>query len=128
MISSRKATILLVDDDPQVLEMLEDLFNNEYNTLTAASGKEAIEIVKQHGDIAAVVMDIKMPDMDGITAARHVQAVEPDISVIFHTGYPGEYDEDEINEKERPFQAVRFSLLPGLCITKMGTPLTLWRP
>ena len=106
MISSRNSTVLLVDDDSQVLEMLEDLFSEEYDTLTASSGKESIEIVRQHGDIAVVVMDIKIPDMDGITSARQIQDIETNVSVIFHTGYPGEYDEDEINETERPFEYI----------------------
>lgn len=103
---SKKYTILLVDDDAHVLEMLVDIFNDNYSTITAKSGKEAIEIVKQHDTIATVVMDIKMPHVDGITAAREIRAIGPDIPVIFHTGYPGDYDEDAIDYEEKPFDYI----------------------
>ncbi len=98
--------ILLVDDDPHVLRILDDLFKGEYKTLVAASGTEAIEFIKRNKDVAVVVMDIKMPDMDGITAAREIRKLEPGVPVIFHTGYPGDYDEDDIDEKEKPFDYI----------------------
>ncbi|MCP4705393.1 MAG: sigma-54-dependent Fis family transcriptional regulator, partial [candidate division Zixibacteria bacterium] len=103
---SKKYTILLVDDDEQVLEMLDDIFKDKYTTILAKSGKEAIEIVRQHDSIATVVMDIKMPDVDGITAAREIRTIQPDIPVIFHTGYPGDYDEDAIDFDEKPFDYI----------------------
>ena len=111
----RTYTILLVDDDVHVLEMLEDIFKDNYLTLTAKSGKEAIEIVKQHDAIAAVVMDIKMPKIDGITAAREIRTIQPDIPVIFHTGYPGDYDEDAIDQEEKPFDYI----LKGESVAKL---------
>ncbi|RKX19879.1 MAG: hypothetical protein DRP51_06645 [Candidatus Zixiibacteriota bacterium] len=99
-------TILLVDDDVHVLEMLEVLFNDNYSTITAKSGKEAIEITRRHDAIAVVVMDIKMPEIDGITAAREIRAIRPDITVVFHTGYPGDYDQDTIDREEKPFDYI----------------------
>jgi len=102
----KKYTILLVDDDTQVLEMLEVIFGDHYTTMSAKSGKESIEIVRQHDAIAVVVMDIKMPGVDGITAAREIRNIQPDIPVIFHTGYPGDYDEDVIDHDEKPFDYI----------------------
>ncbi len=101
------ARILLVDDDPAVLEALEDLFEEEYATLSAASGAESIEIAGKNPDIATVVMDIKMAQMDGIVAAREIRKLIPDIPVIFHTGYPGDYEEDNIDSSEQPFDYIQ---------------------
>ena len=99
--------ILLVDDDPRVLEMLDQLFKNEYSTLLASSGKESIELIQKNEDVAAVVMDIKMSEMDGVEAARVIRQIAPGVPVIFHTGYPGDFDEDEIDERERPFDYIQ---------------------
>ncbi len=103
----KKNKILLVDDEVHVLEMLRELLLDDYETLLAASGPESLELVRQHKDIAVVVMDIKMAGMDGISAAREIRKMEPELPVIFHTGYPGDFDEDEINDKERPFDYVQ---------------------
>src|SRR5512141_3068990 len=101
------AKILLVDDEQPVLDMLADLFSDEYEVLCAASGSEAIEAARDHADIAAVIMDIKMAHMDGITAARHIRTLRPDLAIIFHTGYPGEYEEQRIDVAEKPFDYVQ---------------------
>jgi DNA-binding NtrC family response regulator len=99
-------TILLVDDDRRVLEMLDDTFCDDYKTLLAQSGVESVEQIRGNAEIAAVVMDIKMGGMDGIEAARRIREISPDVPVIFHTGYPGDYDEDVLNETEKPFDYV----------------------
>ncbi|SYZ72829.1 putative Acetoacetate metabolism regulatory protein AtoC [Candidatus Zixiibacteriota bacterium] len=102
-----KSKILLVDDEANVLEMLKELLSDQYEVVLASSGQEAIDAVRQNKDIATVVMDIKMAGMDGIATAREIRKMEPDIPVIFHTGYPGDYDQDEINDNEKPFDYVQ---------------------
>jgi DNA-binding NtrC family response regulator len=101
-----KDKILLVDDDKAVLQMLHEIFQNEFETILAASGISAIEKFKANRDIAAVVLDIKMPEMDGIAVNRELKKIEADIRIILHTGYPGDYLEDEIDETEKPFDYV----------------------
>lgn len=107
MADSIKPTILLVDDDPRVLEVLISLFNDEYSVLSADSGAHAVGVVMQHDAIAATVMDIKMSGMDGIATAREFARLGRDIPIIFHTGYPGEYDEYAIDQNEKPFDYVQ---------------------
>ena len=97
------ATILIVDDDRHVLEALKELFVDDYDVKTATSGPEAIAVVTNQEKIATVVMDIKMEGMDGIHAAREISRLCPDVPIIFHTGYPGEFDEFQIDEQEKPF-------------------------
>lgn len=99
-------TILVVDDDPRVLGALKDLFEDDYLVLTAASAPGAISTVEDHAEIATVVMDIKMEGMDGIHAAREISRLREGLPIIFHTGYPGEYDESEIDAREKPFDFV----------------------
>jgi len=106
MINKNAPVILIVDDDAQVLESLVELLSDDYFVLTARSGGAAIETARQRGDLAAVVMDIRMSGIDGIEAARQISNRRSDLPIIFHTAYPGEYDEDEIDEREQPFDYV----------------------
>jgi two-component system, NtrC family, nitrogen regulation response regulator NtrX len=99
-------TIVIVDDEPNIVTILEDIFQESYKVLTASSGAEAIALARQAEDVAVVVMDIKMPGMSGIEAARQVREIRPDARIIFHTGFPGDYDEGQIDDRERPFDYV----------------------
>ncbi len=58
-------TILVVDDDPKILKMISDAFDNQgYKTLTAQSGKEALKLAQEHRPFA-ITLDVLMPEMDG---------------------------------------------------------------
>jgi len=106
MSTNETCKVLLVDDNREVLEGLEVLLEDDYDLLNAASGKEAIDIVKDRSDIAVAVLDIKMSGMNGIEAGRKIREINPDISIIFHTGYPGQYSEEEIEADEKPFDYI----------------------
>lgn len=66
-------TILLVDDEPEILELLADLFMGVFgNVLKAANGKEALLLLKNNiPDI--IVSDVMMPEMDGFELCRHIK-------------------------------------------------------
>ncbi len=110
MTATNRDIILLVDDDPQVLKSLIGLFEDDYEVLSANSGDVAIQMANEHPHIAAVVMDIKMPGTDGITTARTISRIRPDLAIIFHTGYPGEYHESQIMSEEKPYDYVEKGL------------------
>jgi signal transduction histidine kinase/CheY-like chemotaxis protein/AraC-like DNA-binding protein/sugar lactone lactonase YvrE len=61
----RRPVILLVDDDPEILELLRDFLQSEYTLLFAENGVEALRQV-QHARPDLIVSDIMMPEMDGI--------------------------------------------------------------
>lgn len=63
--SGLKERVLLVDDEPQVLVALEDLLGEDFIVLKTESPERALEIVKDHPDIAVVVSDQRMPKMTG---------------------------------------------------------------
>lgn len=108
MSSRNNYSVLLVDDDPHVLNMLEMLLGEEHDLLSAPSGPEAVATVDRNGNtVAAIVMDIKMAGMDGVAAARLISKSHPDIPIIFHTGYPGEYKESDIDASEKPFDYIQ---------------------
>ncbi len=98
--------ILIVDDDELVLEALRQTFLDDYEITLAISGEEALEMVSSDKELDTVILDIKMAKMDGLETAAAIREINHDIPVIFHTGYPGDYSEAEIDRKHRPFDYV----------------------
>jgi response regulator RpfG family c-di-GMP phosphodiesterase len=79
MVMTEKAnTILIVDDDPVNLRLMERLLHHEYNVVTANDGSEALEILG-HQDISLIMSDQMMPRMTGIELLRASQAINPDV-------------------------------------------------
>jgi len=72
-IEQMKKTILVVDDDTDARAMISDYLSQEgYNTITAASGKEAIGLAETHHPFV-ITLDILMPDMDGWEVLQHLK-------------------------------------------------------
>lgn len=65
-------TILLVEDNDDLLQLIRNLLNKEYKTFTATNGKEALKILAQE-KINLIVSDIMMPEMDGVELCRKVK-------------------------------------------------------
>jgi two-component system alkaline phosphatase synthesis response regulator PhoP len=87
--------VLVVDDDPDILELLQyNLEGEGYQVFTAENGKIAVEKAKQHiPDL--IVMDIMMPIMDGIEAGRIIKQM-PELNktyLLFLTARAEEYSE-----------------------------------
>lgn len=85
------AKILIVDDQFGIRILLNEVFQKEgYNTFQAANGLQALDIVQKH-DPDLVLLDMKIPGMDGIEILKRMKELEPDIRVIIMTAY-GELD------------------------------------
>ncbi|MCJ7773640.1 MAG: response regulator [Desulfobacterales bacterium] len=82
------ANILLVDDEvPFVDTMSKRLKKRDTNVFSAYSGLEALECLKQNSDIEVIILDVKMPGMDGIEALRKIKQQYPLVEVIMLTGH-----------------------------------------
>jgi len=98
--------ILVVDDDSLVLEAMHQTFLDEYDVITAASGEEGLAALEKYRDVNCIVLDIRMARMDGLETAGAIRRRWPEIPVIFHTGFPGDYSEQEVEQEHRPFDYI----------------------
>ncbi len=117
----------MVDDDPLVLEALHQAFMDDYEVVSASSGFEAVEIVSSDPAIETIVLDIKMAKMDGLKTASKLKQLNPEIPIIFHTGYPGDYSEDEIEKGHAPFDYVGKNERPARLTRAVKNAVTFYR-
>ncbi len=82
----RSGTILAVDDEPDILIALEDLFEDSYRVLTTDKPAEALEILRAEPDIAVIVSDQRMPGLTGDALLAEARAFH-DAQAILLTGY-----------------------------------------
>lgn len=82
------AKVLLVDDEvPFVEAMTRRLKKRELEVSTAFSGKEAFDRLTEEKSIEVVILDVKMPGMDGIEALREIKQRFPLVEVVMLTGH-----------------------------------------
>ncbi|MBT4836358.1 MAG: response regulator [Methylococcales bacterium] len=79
--------ILLVDDEPAILEGLEIQLRRKYQVISATSGQLGLDELSLSNDFSVVVSDMRMPSMDGATFLSHCREVSPDTVRILLTGY-----------------------------------------
>ena len=82
------AFVMLVDDEvPFVETMTKRLEKRKVDITTAFSGKEALQKLDENSKIEVVILDVKMPEMDGIEALRQIKMQFPLVEVIMLTGH-----------------------------------------
>lgn len=78
--------VLIVDDEKHICEMLSEFFSeNGFGVETSFTGKKALEKIEKKG-FSVMLLDIKMPDVDGIEILKKVKKIDPDLPVIMMTG------------------------------------------
>ncbi|MDB9339071.1 ATP-binding protein, partial [Nodularia spumigena CS-589/07] len=80
--------ILIVDDEPTIQDVTRtSLESHQYQTLIASDGIEAIALYAKYADkISAVLMDMMLPSLDGVTAIRTLQKINPQVKIIATSG------------------------------------------
>jgi CheY-like chemotaxis protein len=120
----QRRTVMVVDDDPMMLEVLVRILQREnYELLTAGSGPEALDAASKHeGAVDLLVTDYAMPEMKGRELAEKMRERYKDIKVLYQTGFSDMLFEDRVELEEgsafleKPFtarglrEAARFSL------------------
>ncbi|MFO7890154.1 MAG: PAS domain S-box protein [bacterium] len=112
---SNSKSILFVDDEDIIREVSEKMLNRGgYKVLLAKNGKEAIDIFKQNQKkISLVIIDVIMPVLDGMETSKILRDINPDIDIIFTSGYGPEDRPDllQLNGEyfiKKPFQTEMF--------------------
>lgn len=82
-----KPRILVVDDEPDNLDLLYRTFHREFRVLRAESGPEALKILEQEGEVAVIISDQRMPYMSGTEFLSLTATQYPDTIRIILTGY-----------------------------------------
>jgi len=111
-------TVLLVEDEASILAFgTRMLCKLGYTVLAAGTPGEAIEQAKKYrGDIQLLISDVIMPDMNGHDLSKHLQALYPDIKLLFMSGYTANVIahhnvlDDNVNFIQKPFSMQNLSV------------------
>jgi signal transduction histidine kinase len=104
------ATVLVVDDNPRVLGAVSQLVGAlGYSVLTAGSGQEALRVYgENHTRIHCVLLDLTMPDMDGIETMNGLRAINAKARIVLSSGY----SESSVRRRLTPDDLTRFLQKP----------------
>lgn len=98
------ATILLVDDEEIFCNLLEGMLkSHSHEVLTAYNGRDALKLFRQHHPQITVV-DLRMPEMDGLEVLRQIHAIDPKAAVMMLTAW----GTDELEQQARQYGAIDF--------------------
>ena len=96
---SKNKTILIAEDDEFNFLYLQTILSNEnFNLLKANNGKDAVQIYKSNPQIDLILMDIKMPIMNGFEATKKIKELSPDLPIIAQTACSTQNDRNKAFE------------------------------
>ena len=113
---SSKKTLLVVDDETDILEILQEFFSDAFQVRIASSVDAALELFKKV-PIDCILTDIKMPGKDGFELIRCVQAQNSKLPIIAMTGHATQEDIDKVLSAgikarvEKPFDLAKLQAL-----------------
>jgi signal transduction histidine kinase len=83
----QRPTVLVVDDEPEVLHSVYDLLRIDYHVITCPSGRDAVEVLSRFDEVHVVMSDQRMPGMSGVEVLRHAKQVRPEATRLLVTAY-----------------------------------------
>jgi len=85
--TNRNISVLIVDDDPDMLWVLEHvLLRSGYGVVTASNASQALDCLKQQ-EFSLAFIDVKLPDMDGLKLATVIKEMNIDMGIVMISGY-----------------------------------------
>lgn len=100
MNTSNSPLILVAEDEISNFKLIEAILKrNNYKIIRAENGEEAVEMCRNNSDIRLVLMDIRMPIMDGLIATKKIKSFNPDLPIIAQTAYAMDGDENKAKEE-----------------------------
>ena len=85
--SKKVPKVLIVDDEEGIRESLKLILGDHYDIILTDSGEQALRVLEADPSIALVLMDIKMPKVDGLDVLKAMKAKRPNLNVVMVTGY-----------------------------------------
>src|SRR5438046_1313483 len=110
--------VLIVEDEPALRLSYERAFHPRYDLVFASTGAEALEQLEQHKPDVAV-LDMRLPDTDGVDLLRRIRLSQPELPVIITTAYMS--TEPQLEVPDLPHSSYIVKPFP---LTELGTPTT----
>jgi len=124
--SSPKNTVLVVDDSPDGLQILNEVLKRDYDVRLARGGEQALQAAMQKPQPDAILLDIMMPGIDGYEVCKRLKAntATKDIPVIFLTA------KNDIEDAQRGFDVggadyITKPVLPPVVLARIQTHIAL---
>lgn len=80
-------TLLIIDDDPHLLDSLRVVFSGRYHVLTALSAERGFEVLSQQA-VDVILLDVVLPGMDGVEFLQSIRDAHPELPVVMISGMP----------------------------------------
>lgn len=99
--TNERPVVLVIDDDPNILDALEHVLRTKYRVRLSSSGERGLTLVDEF--VSVVVLDVKMPGMDGFQVSQSINARSPQVPIIFYSAYQNILDMDQLRREHNPF-------------------------
>lgn len=119
--------ILVVDDESIVLNSCKRVLEERFDVMTAGSAQEALEAMEREG-VGILLLDVKMPNKDGLSLLKEVKEKWPNVPVIIMSGYATKDMVEEVSRAEaatfieKPFTPDEIMQAVAGVIEKEGQP------